>query len=74
LTNNIFHGPEVTVYALYDLNKDRGVDILDMMIASYAFCSSEGEIRWNPLVDANGDRKINILDLVKIAHSFCLDP
>jgi PKD repeat protein len=74
LTNNIFHGPEVTVYALYDLNKDRGVDILDMMIASYAFGSSEGEIRWNPLVDANGDRKINILDLVKIAHSFCLDP
>ncbi|MCJ7633939.1 hypothetical protein MUP77_16330 [Candidatus Bathyarchaeota archaeon] len=74
LTNNILYGPEVTVYALYDLNKDRGVDILDMMIASYAFGSSEGEIRWNPLVDANGDRKINILDLVKIANSFCLNP
>lgn len=74
MTNNNLYGPEVTVYALYDLNKDRGVDILDMMIASYAFGSSEGEIRWNPLVDANGDRRINILDLIKIADSFCLGP
>ena len=46
----------------FDLNRDGTVDVLDLIIVSQAFGTTEG--------DVNGDGNTNILDLVLVAQQF----
>lgn len=48
---------------LCDVNRDKRVDILDVVLVAKAFGSFPGDPRWNPRYDTNRDEKIDILDL-----------
>ncbi len=70
---------EILATILGDINGDRTVDIVDIVICALAF-GSEAEDNpktpwdetegWNPLADLNLDQIIDIVDLVKIAIHF----
>jgi hypothetical protein len=53
-----------------DLNGDRIVNIVDLVIVALAFDSTPGGLHWNPVADARRDGLINILDIVIVAIAF----
>lgn len=57
-----------------DLNRDRIVNIADVVIAALAFGSGPSDPNWNPIADLNGDDIINIVDLVRIGVNFGKTP
>ena len=58
------------VRLLGDLNCDRKVDIVDIVIFLRAYRSSPGDANWNPLADINQDGKVDIFDLVIVVKDF----
>jgi len=55
---------------LGDLNRDRAVDIEDIVIVTVAFGSKQGSSKWNPVADLNQDGLIDIFDLVQVTVNF----
>jgi hypothetical protein len=53
-----------------DINNDGVVNILDAILLSNAFGSSQGEHDWNRTADLNTDGTINILDAILLANHF----
>lgn len=70
--NNVDNHPLMKPYAgvLGDINGDRKVNILDIVIVALAFGSQPGDANWNPIADMNKDGKVNILDIVLVAIHF----
>ena len=55
---------------LGDLNDDRTVNILDVIILAGSFGSEPDDPNWNPDADLNDDGIINIFDAILIARDF----
>lgn len=53
-----------------DLNKDRKVDILDIVRAAAIYGFTSDNPRWDVLADVNRNGRIDICDLVIIAADF----
>ena len=53
-----------------DLNEDGVVDLLDLMIVSAAYDTSEGDPDFDPRADCNGDGTVNLMDLIFVARHF----
>lgn len=53
-----------------DLNKDRKVDIDDIMVAALSFGSYPEHPKWNPIADLTKDEIVDIDDIVTIAIHF----
>jgi len=61
---------EIIATILGDINGDRIVDIVDVVICALAFGSELGEPKWNPIVDLNQDGIIDIVDLVILGVNY----
>jgi len=57
----------IAAKAPWDLNKDRRINVLDLIIVAMHFGSHEGEAGYDESVDLNNDGDINILDLIIVA-------
>jgi len=53
-----------------DINGDRTINILDIVLYVLAFGSKPGDPNWDPRVDINPDGIINVADLFAIATHF----
>lgn len=53
-----------------DVNEDRIVDIVDVVIVANAFGSRPGDPNWDELADLNNDDIIDIVDVVIVAINF----
>lgn len=58
------------VRLLGDVNCDRKVDIVDIVIVIRAYRSSPGDANWNPLADINQDGKVDMLDFALVVRDF----
>jgi len=58
------------VRLLGDVNCDRKVDIVDIVIVLRAYRSSPGDANWNPLADINQDGKVDMFDLAIVMRDF----
>ncbi|MCD6573242.1 MAG: right-handed parallel beta-helix repeat-containing protein, partial [Thermoplasmata archaeon] len=54
----------------WDLNNDKTVNVLDLIMVAMHFGSHEGEAGYDAGVDLNNDKEINILDLIIVAMHF----
>lgn len=63
------HG-KVRVLRSPDINKDRVVNILDLVIVASVFLTTPASTNWRPDADLNFDNVVNILDLVIVAGNF----
>jgi hypothetical protein len=71
LGNNIFVDSWVKIKMIGDVNGDGVIDILDIVLASTAYASHEGDPNWNPEADvAPPWGVINILDIVTISSRY----
>jgi hypothetical protein len=64
---------EVKQTLIGDLNGDREVDMVDVVIVCVAFDSQTGDSYYNPVADlkpTNGDGKINIYDVILVTHNY----
>lgn len=66
--SNIPLGQTTTIEG--DVNRDRTVDILDLVIVGKAFGATPGQSNWDIRADAKRDNVIDILDLVIIGKNF----
>jgi parallel beta-helix repeat protein len=58
-------------FVLYgDVNGDGTVNILDVILVSKAFGTSQGDLNYDPSSDLNQDGRINILDMILVAKHF----
>jgi parallel beta-helix repeat protein len=58
-------------FVLYgDVNGDGTVNILDVILVSKAFGTSEGDLNFDPSSDLNQDGRINVLDMILVAKHF----
>jgi parallel beta-helix repeat protein len=53
-----------------DVNDDGAVNILDVILVSKAFGTSQGDPNYDPSSDLNQDGKINVLDIILVASHF----
>lgn len=54
----------------YDLNGDRVINMLDVVILAASFNSAKGDARYKLSCDFNRDGAVNMLDVVKLASKF----
>jgi len=57
----------VVVTILGDINGDRVVDVVDLVIVALALWSEPGDENWNPCLDLNQDGIVDIVDLTIVA-------
>jgi hypothetical protein len=53
-----------------DVNGNGRVDLIDLLIITFALGTSPGQRRWNPSCDLNGDLKVNVVDLLMAIMNF----
>jgi hypothetical protein len=53
-----------------DVNGNGRVDLIDLLIITFALGTSPGQRRWNPSCDLNGDLKVNVVDLLIAIMNF----
>ena len=53
-----------------DINGDRTVNLLDLVVIAIAYDSVPSDPNWNPLADIHKDNKITLLDLVAVAIQY----
>jgi lysophospholipase L1-like esterase/predicted peptidase len=53
-----------------DLNADRTVNILDLILVRTAYASLPTDVGWDARADTNGDGVINISDLIEVRRNF----
>jgi hypothetical protein len=50
-----------------DLNNDRSVDILDLILVSEAFDTKPGDLKYNMYADINRDGSIDVIDMIIVS-------
>lgn len=70
VADNNFTDGWIFVAMLGDLTTDGLVDIVDVGFAAYAFGSSPGKPRWDPICDINDDAIVDIVDVATVAFEF----
>jgi hypothetical protein len=56
-------------FAVWDVNRDKVVDQLDLTTAQLAYATSEGEENWNANADVNDDGKVDVEDFIQILNN-----
>jgi hypothetical protein len=75
VVDNTFVGCTVFVGIVGDIGgvsglPDGKVDIVDVALASRAFGTYPGHVRWNANADVNGDGRVDIEDLARVVKNF----
>jgi len=72
-THGSVFAAEVKQTLIGDLNGDRAVDMVDVVIVCVAFDSQTGDSHYNPVADikpTNGDGKVNIYDVILVTRNY----
>ena len=70
LSDNELTGPIVQLKLIGDVNGDRVVNMVDVVIVIQSFGTYEGHERWNPQTDLNFDGKVDMKDILLVLANF----
>jgi hypothetical protein len=70
ITDNELADGTIKIRLFADINADKVVNLLDLVLAAGAFGARPGYPNWNPWADLVRDNVINIFDLVKCSLNF----
>lgn len=70
LSDNEITGPTVQLKLIGDVNGDRVVNMVDIIMVIQSFGTYEGHARWNPQTDLNFDGKVDMKDILLAIANF----
>jgi hypothetical protein len=70
LSDNEMTGPTVQLKLIGDVNGDRVVNMVDIIMVIQSFGTYEGHARWNPQTDLNFDGKVDMKDILLAIANF----